>query len=257
MKNMPIISGNPKENTTDPMDDPASVARPPGSMSIEVAGKKTVLRKFNTRDKAGKPVMQIPEPRIRLEQGDQLLVSTTQKESKKDRGDGIIRATGNIQYYAILDHPFNGSAAGYYIQVDDVKTIPMEDFTIPADSNPDPIQAPDPVSPPSSTPKPTTIVKPEVEQGSQVEVVGKKAVLRIFNSRDKAGKPIMEIREPRIRLDKGSRLIVSATHSESVKDKGDGIINATGNIQYYFISDHPSNGKAAGLYVKVADVKRI
>jgi hypothetical protein len=94
------------------------------------------------------------------------------------------------------------------------------------------------------------------EEGIKIEVSGKKAVLQSFKSRDKAGKPVMQIPEPRIRLNKGSRLIVSATRTESGKDKGDGIINATGNIQFYFISDDPSNGEAAGLYVRVSDVKK-
>lgn len=128
-------------------------------------------------------------------------------------------------------------------------TLHSSESKTPSDSTIDPVLDPDPSPEPVSDPMP--------QDGLEVEVSGKKAVLQTFKSRDKAGKPIMKIHEPRIRLDRGSRLIVSLKHSESKRDKGDGVIHATGNIPYYFISDHPSNDNAAGLYVRVADVEPV
>lgn len=99
---------------------------------------------------------------------------------------------------------------------------------------------------------------PEPQDAFSVEVAANKAVLRMISSRDKAGKPIMKIREPRVRLDEGSRLLVSATRAESNKDKGDGVIHATGNQLFYFVLDHPSNDASTrSLYVREKDVKKI
>jgi GH25 family lysozyme M1 (1,4-beta-N-acetylmuramidase) len=99
---------------------------------------------------------------------------------------------------------------------------------------------------------------PQPPDAITVEVAADKAVLRFLASTDKAGKPIMRIREPRVRLDTGSRLLVSASRSESDKDKGDGIIHATGNNLFYFVIDHPSNDLSTrNLYVRVEDVKTI
>lgn len=71
---------------------------------------------------------------------------------------------------------------------------------------------------------------------------------------DKAGKPIMEIREPRVQLFRGDRLSVSAVHKAGEKDPGDGTIIGTGGFRYYFIVDCPSRPEAEGLYLKQSDV---
>jgi hypothetical protein len=229
--------------------DPAQPSTPANSLWVEVSGQKAVLRSIRSRDKAGKPIMAIREPRIRLDKGSRLLVSSTRTESPKDQGDGIILATGNIPYYFILDDALNGSAAGLFVQAADVRVIPLEVVTAPGTAAGDPLSGAPADTGPTHTPEPGASLL--------VEVAGKKALLHIFNTRDKAGKPIMEIREPRLRLEPGRRLNVSATRSESSKDKGDGIIRATGNIQFYYVIDQPSNGEAAGLYLKAGDVKPV
>ncbi len=227
------------------MNDASNSASSDG-LWVEVSDKKAVLRSFSSRDKAGKPIMRIREPRVRLEKGSRLLVSSTRTESPKDQGDGIIKATGNVPYYYVLDEAVNGPAAGLFVMASDVQTSQFEAGEPPNNSAPK--------QPAEITPVVSPVTPPEPEVGLVVEVSAQKAVLHAFKSRDKAGKPIMLIREPRIRLDRGRQLHVSATRAESMKDKGDGIIKATGNIQYYFITDHPSNGEAMGLYVKVANV---
>ena len=228
-------------------EDPLLSSVPSTSQWVEVSGKKAVLRIIHGRDKAGKPIMMIREPRIRLDKGGRLLVSTAHVESPKDQGDGIIFATGNIPYYFILDEAVNGDAAGLFVRASDVRAMPAE--TVEPFSSPDQDDTTAPVSVP--------VDLPETESSLTIEVSAKKAVLHSFTRRDKAGKPIMVIREPRIRLERGSRLDVSASRSESDKDKGDGIIHGTGNIEFYFVLDQPSNGEAAGLYVKAEDVKLV
>jgi hypothetical protein len=76
-----------------------------------------------------------------------------------------------------------------------------------------------------------------------------------FRKMDKAGKPIMEIREPRIQLLQGAQFFVSTTHKISPNDAGDGIIRGTGNIEFYFVVDCPPNPAAVGLYVRKGDTQ--
>jgi hypothetical protein len=75
-----------------------------------------------------------------------------------------------------------------------------------------------------------------------------------FTRLDKSGKPIMEIREPRVQLFRGDRLSVSAVHKAGEKDPGDGTIIGTGGFKYYFIVDCPTRREAEGLYLKQSDV---
>ncbi len=109
------------------------------------------------------------------------------------------------------------------------------------------------------TETPVDVVEvPESPDAITVEVVENKAVLRMIKSLDKSGKPVFKIREPRVRLDKGSHLLVSASRTESKSDKGDGLIHATGNQLFYFVLDHPSNDASTRkLYVRFEDVKTI
>ena len=78
-----------------------------------------------------------------------------------------------------------------------------------------------------------------------------------FTKMDKAGKPIMEIREPRVQLLQGTRFNVSATHKASDKDSGDGSVTGTGGIKYFLVVDCPTNRNAEGLYVRQSDVTRL
>jgi hypothetical protein len=76
-----------------------------------------------------------------------------------------------------------------------------------------------------------------------------------FRKTDKAGKPIMEIREPRIQLLKGVEFSVSTTHKTGSNDAGDGLTLGTGNIGYYFVVDCPANPSAVGFYVRKVDIE--
>jgi GH25 family lysozyme M1 (1,4-beta-N-acetylmuramidase) len=100
----------------------------------------------------------------------------------------------------------------------------------------------------------TAAVKP---RQFTVQVSAEKTVVQAFKERDKAGKPFMLPREPRIRLERGTRLSVSAERKESAKDAGDGLIRGTGNALFYFITDCPAQPSAKGFYVKFEDVTRV
>jgi len=229
--------------------EPLLSSVPSDRLCVEVSGQKAVLRSISGRDKAGKPIMAIREPRVRLEKGNRLFVSAVHKESQKDAGDGIVLATGNIPYYFVLDETINGAAAGLFVQSGDVKVVALDVAEATT--------ATDAAQPEALTAADTSLSDTVQEAVRLVEVSGLKALAHRFQTRDKAGKPIMQIREPRIRLERGARLTVSATRSESSKDKGDGIIHATGNIEFFFVLDQPSNGEAAGLYIKAEDVKTV
>lgn len=95
------------------------------------------------------------------------------------------------------------------------------------------------------------------EHSFTVVVTETKALIQYIKNRDKAGKPIMMPREPRIRLPKGTQINVSATHKASDKDAGDGNVHGTGNILYYCVTDCPFDREAEGLYVRQADVSRV
>lgn len=105
------------------------------------------------------------------------------------------------------------------------------------------------VNPPG--PGPSPVIE---EKSFPVVVTADKLNCMMFSDLDKAGKPIMEIREPRIQLFRGDRLSVSAEHKVSDKDPGDGTIIGTGGIKFYFVTDCPYKREAQGLYVKEADV---
>jgi hypothetical protein len=78
-----------------------------------------------------------------------------------------------------------------------------------------------------------------------------------FTRKDNAGKPIMEIHEPRIQLFKGARFQVSATHKASEKDPGDGTVIGTGGMKFYLVVDCPANRSAEGFYVRQSEVSRV
>jgi hypothetical protein len=92
------------------------------------------------------------------------------------------------------------------------------------------------------------------EKSFAVVVNADKTNCLTFTKSDKAGKPIMEIREPRVQLFRGNRLSVSAEHKVSEKDPGDGSVIGTGGFKYYFVVDCPTKPEAKGLYVKESDV---
>lgn len=95
------------------------------------------------------------------------------------------------------------------------------------------------------------------EDSFSVEVTETKALVQYIHSLDKAGKPFMLPRDPRIRLPQGTRISVSATHKASDKDSGDGNVHGTGNKLYYFITACPFNREAEGFYLRQADVRRV
>jgi hypothetical protein len=99
------------------------------------------------------------------------------------------------------------------------------------------------------------LLKREVKKKIRDASPGTRTAVQNFNKRNNNGLPIMGPHEPRIALPNGSKLRVSATHKESDKDSGDGIIHGSGSRLYYKITNDQSNGKAKGLYVKKVDVE--
>ena len=104
----------------------------------------------------------------------------------------------------------------------------------------------------AQTPEPTEDIT--AEKSIPVVVSADKLNCVTFKRLDKAGKPIMEIREPRVQLFRGDRLSVSTVHKAGEKDPGDGTIIGTGGFRYYFIVDCPTKREAEGLYLKQSDV---
>jgi len=92
------------------------------------------------------------------------------------------------------------------------------------------------------------------QQTKPAVVSAPKTNCRAFTRMDKAGKPVMEIREPRVQLFQGDRFSVSATHKAGDKDTGDGTVIGTGGIKYYFVVDCPTNRDAQSLYVRDTEV---
>ena len=96
-----------------------------GEKSVEamVNVDKTNCMTFTTTDKAGKPIFEIPEPRVHLFRGDRLRVSAEHKASDKDPGDGIIIGTGGIRFYFIVDCPARPEAKGLYVKQSDASLV--------------------------------------------------------------------------------------------------------------------------------------
>jgi hypothetical protein len=85
----------------------------------------------------------------------------------------------------------------------------------------------------------------------------KEARLNCFTFRklDNAGKPDMVFPQQRVLLQQGAKFFVSTTHKAGSKDTGNGIVIGTGNHEYYFVVDCPSNPAAVGLYVRKIDIE--
>ncbi len=67
------------------------------------------------------------------------------------------------------------------------------------------------------------------------------------------GKPIL--RSVDTKISSGTTLRVSGIHKVSKADKGDGVIDVVGKIDYYLIVDCPTNSSVVGLCVPVDQVK--
>jgi hypothetical protein len=93
------------------------------SFEVMVSVDKTNCQTFKTTDKAGKPIMEIPEMRVHLFRGNRLRVSAEHKASDKDPGDGTIIGTGGIKFYFIVDCPTNQEARGLYVKQSDVIVV--------------------------------------------------------------------------------------------------------------------------------------
>jgi hypothetical protein len=106
-------------------------------------------------------------------------------------------------------------------------------------------------------PPPAPDLPPGEEASFEVAVTDNKLNCMEFTQRDAAGKPIMEIHEPRIQLFKGARFSVSATHKESDKDAGDGTIIGTGGVKYYQITDCPPKREAERFFIRQSEVARV
>ncbi len=110
-------------------DAPAPAPKPDAdfsgekSMEAVVNVEKTNCMTFTTTDKAGKPIFEIPEPRVHLFRGDRLRVSAEHKASDKDPGDGTIVGTGGIRFYFIVDCPARPEAKGLYVKQSDASLV--------------------------------------------------------------------------------------------------------------------------------------
>ena len=91
----------------------------------------------------------------------------------------------------------------------------------------------------------------------EVMVAGPKLNCWTFKQKDGAGKPVMAFPNPRVQIIKGERFKVSATAKVGSKDKGDGMIVATGGVIYHLVTECVSNPSAVGLYVRQVDVTRL
>ncbi len=67
------------------------------------------------------------------------------------------------------------------------------------------------------------------------------------------GKPVM--RSVDVKISSGTSLFASKAHKISKADKGDGVIDAIGRIDYYLIVDCPTNSSVVGLCVPVDQVR--
>jgi hypothetical protein len=96
-----------------------------GEKSVEavVNVDKTNCMTFTTTDKAGKPIFEIPEPRVHLFRGDRLRVSAEHQASDKDPGDGTIIGTGGIRFYFVVDCSTRQEAKGLYVKQSDVTVV--------------------------------------------------------------------------------------------------------------------------------------
>lgn len=90
------------------------------SFTVVVTDVKTVAHAYSTSDKAGKPIMQIKEPRLVFNRGARFKVSASNNIDGLDTRDGTIKATGNIEFYKITECPSNRAAEGSYIKKDTV-----------------------------------------------------------------------------------------------------------------------------------------
>jgi hypothetical protein len=93
------------------------------SFEVVVNVDKTNCMTFTTTDKAGKPIFEIPEPRVHLFRGNRLRVSAEHKASDKDPGDGTIIGTGGIRFYFIVDCPTKQEAKSLYVKQSDVTVV--------------------------------------------------------------------------------------------------------------------------------------
>jgi len=196
-----------------PMDDPTDIPNPSEtkleaeqtfeevSIMVVVKGKKTLLHEIKTKNKAGRLIMQIHEPRIRYNTGDTLKVHPEE-----------FLTDGDVVYYRSFDDP------ELYIRKRDVALGgPTENQS-----------------------------QSEVESGSTnaaksnfitVAVTGKKALLHEIKTKNKAGRFVMRIHEPRIRYNTGDTLKVIPEE-----------LFTDGNVIYYQCFDQPD------LYIQKDDV---
>lgn len=90
------------------------------------------------------------------------------------------------------------------------------------------------------------VVKPKSGKNTRLQNYKKK----------KDGRPDMQPTEdPKITKSKGDRLRVSATKKVGKNDIGNGFIDGADDRSYLYVTDDPTNGKAAKHFVKRADVE--
>jgi len=111
--------------TDDEAEQPGPEPKPNNRFTVEVkakTGQRTAVQSIVDRKENGVPVMGPHEPRIALPNGTRLRVSSTHKESGKDKGDGVIYG-GKQLYYKITEAADNKAAAGLFVKKQDVKKV--------------------------------------------------------------------------------------------------------------------------------------
>lgn len=205
-------------NTPDPATGtgtPSVTELPAASLWVEVVAYKTVLREIKQLNKKGYPIMRIREPRIRYDEGEFIEVYAFGGED----GGPLVRSDGLDYYYKVYDPD----------RIEEDLYVPSWHVEIVEGSVP---------TPETTTPMPTSDAI-----FLYVRVIATKTLLRVIESYNEDGSPVMVIREPRLRYDYGEMIPVYATGGE----EGDYQYFYDGTVFYFRVFD--SDGQEEELYV--------
>jgi hypothetical protein len=123
---------------------------------------------------------------------------------------------GNQTYYLVTRCALEPRAEGLYVRQEDILVLPEGESTKPV----------------------VTISELDLKEISPWNLIGK---------------PVM--RSVDVKISSGTSLFASKAHKISKADKGDGVIDAIGRIDYYLIVDCPTNSRVVGLCVPVDQVR--
>lgn len=233
-----ILPGSPIKERQRPkfIDDPypgPETEEKPGLVQSLPEKEVLVIRKqarcytFQQRDNQGLPKMQVAQPPVMLQAGMHIKVAAGYAPGFSGPGQGVLKASsraefpGDDLYYMILDCPAQPKARGLYIKQNETAELgKMRSGVVKA-----------------------------LEKGGKIN-------LQYMRERNKAFVPLMMLPKEgeRIQLAPGTRLQVSATHRDSIKDSGNGVIISDGGLQFYLVLECEQTPQAAGYYIPVAQV---